>query len=154
MTTITTVTPVGGFKILRNATAQATTGQTDWVAVPSWAKYMNVYLNLTDVGASTTPSCDLDLVVPDPVLRDDGTVVNYLDWDGITALTAAAQVVIHAGPGITGIADDDTGSATADSVYKLNGPLPAMLGFIVTLDRAEADEGYTYSLAVEFRRGN
>lgn len=131
--------------ILRNATAQATTGQTDWVSVPAWATDMVIYLNLSDVGVSTTPLMDFVLLELDPVASNDSTVANFAQWDGITQLTAATFVTAYVGPGITGATDDDTAA-----IYKINSCLPSVLGFKITLDRTTGDEVYTYSLVADF----
>jgi len=132
------------FMVLRNATAQANTGQTDWVAVPQWAKYMKVYLNWT-AKAGTTPLMDFKIHDADPFVKDDSYKTNAWQWDGITQLTTENLVVLQAGPGITGIADDDV-----YPFYSLNGPLSPLLGFQVTLDRTSGDETYTYTLSVIF----
>ena len=134
------------YGILRNATGQATTGQTDYVAVPSWAKYLYIYLNVSAV-VGTTPLTDFKLSAVNPVTLDDGDNLDYLGWNGITQIagTTAGDIQVQVGPGITGIADDDTGP-----FYSLNGVLPSVLGFVVTLDRTTADETYTYSLAYKF----
>ena len=137
------------YGVLRNASAQATTGQTDWVTVPTQATYLDVYLNWT-AKAGLTPLMDFVLLAADPVAFDDSYALNLAGWDGITQLSAEATSVIHVGPGITGIADDDTGAATGDSVYKVNTPLVPLLGFKVTLDRTSANETYTYTLAYHF----
>ena len=136
------------YAILRNASAQATTGQTDYVAVPAWAKYLYIYLNVSAV-AGTTPLTDFKLSAVNPVTLDDGDNLDYLGWNGITQIagTTAGDIQVQIGPGITGIADDDTGP-----FYSLNGVLPGILGFVVTLDRATVDETYTYSLAYKFTR--
>lgn len=134
------------FAILRNATAQATTGQTDYIAVPGFARYMTVWLNVS-AAAGTTPLTDFKLVSANPVTMDDGDNLDYLGWNGITQIagTTSGDIMVQVGPGITGIADDDTGP-----VYSLNGVLPSVLGFTITLDRTTTDETYTYSLAYKF----
>ena len=136
----------GPFVILRNASAQATTGQTDYVAVPSWARYCYIWLNVSAV-AGTTPLTDFKLSSVNPVTMDDGDNLDYAGWNGITQIagTTAADIQVQVGPGITGIADDDTGP-----FYSVNGVLPPILGFVITLDRTTADETYTYSLAYKF----
>ena len=135
------------YAVLRNASAQATTGQTDYVAMPKWAKYMNIWLNVSAV-AGTTPLTDLKLVSSNPVTMDDGDDLDYLGWNGITQIagTTAGDIQVQIGPGITGIADDDTGPW-----YSLNGALPSVIGFVVTLDRTTGDETYTYSLAYKLK---
>jgi len=144
MAAITPITFDGNFKVLRNATAQANVGQTDWVSVPSWAKYLVIYFNLTAV-AGSTPLVDFKLQEADPVAKDDSYVLDFADWNGVTQHASALFSVIHVGPGITGIADDDTAA-----VYKLNAILPPLLGFKTTFDRSQADETYTYTLAAKF----
>lgn len=68
-------------------------------------------------------------------------------WDGVTQIagTTASGVAVHMGPGVTGIADDDTGAA-----YFINAPLPSRMAAKVTLDRADADEIYTYALYADY----
>lgn len=127
---------------VRSGTAQADTGQTDWIATPSDAKSATVYVNLVAV-AGTLPQFDLKLKEADPVVLDDGKAVDLADWNGITQLTAAGFVVVKIGPGITGIADDDTAST-----YHLNEPLPSVLGLTATLGRTNSNETYTYTLKV------
>jgi len=135
------------FHILRNATAQANTGQTDWVTTPSWAKYAQVYLNWSAM-AGTTPLMDFKIHDADPVALNDTYKLDALGWNGITQLTTVpSPIIVQIGPGITGIADDDTGP-----FYSLNGPLPVLMGFQITLDRTTGDETYTYTLSVKFSK--
>ena len=134
--------------ILQDATDQADTGQTDWLQVPAWATDMVVYLNWS-AKDGTTPLMDFALLELDPVALDDATVENFGQWDGITQLSAEDLIVVYAGPGITGIADDDTGP-----IYKVNAPLPSVLGFKVTLDQADTDEEYSYTLTADFHSRN
>jgi hypothetical protein len=143
--------PQGSQTTLVTATAQADTGQTTWLSTPSWAKSMTVYLNYTAT-AGTTPLLDFKLLEADPVARDDAAAnsVNLADWDGITQIAGASAPllsVVQVGPGITGIADDDTGP-----YYKVNTALPPLLGFKVTLDRTTGNETYTYTLAVAWHK--
>lgn len=137
----------GSVATVRSGAAQATTGQTDWVVIPPWAVDMFIFLEVTAV-AGTTPLTDFKLVATHPVTLDDGFALDFANWNGITQIagTTAGDIVVHVGPGITGIADDDTGP-----YYSINAPLPPVLGFRTTLDRADADETYTYNLAVAFR---
>jgi hypothetical protein len=137
---------MGSLYILRNVTAQSGAGQTDWVSPPEWATNAIVHLSLTAV-AGTTPEFDLVILDANPVLKDDGSVENFAGWDGITQLTDADEIIIYIGPGITGIADDDTAA-----VYKINSPLSPLMGFKVTLDDTTGDEEYDYSLSISWRR--
>lgn len=144
--------PLRGWKpgqllTVRAGAAQADTGQTDWMVIPPWATDMVVYLEVTAV-VGTTPLTDFKLVVTDPVSLDDGFALDFANWNGITQIagTTAGDIVVHVGPGITGIADDDTGP-----YYSINSPLPPVLGFRITLDRTTADETYTYNLRVAFK---
>lgn len=124
--------------VVRNAAAQANTGQTDTVTVPGFARRATAYINLTAV-AGTTPLFDCKFQYRDPVA---GTAVDF-QWNGITQATAAGLSVVHIGGYDT---EDDTGP-----VYFLKDSLPAhQFDIVTTLDRTTADETYTYTLAVEF----
>ncbi len=136
---------------IRSATAQADTGQTDWIDVPLGAHYAQVYFNLTDVGVSTTPILLPSVFMADPIARNDTYKVKIAEHAALTASTAANMVVFNIGPGVTGIADDTTVSATAVSVVSLNTILPWLMGFTVLLDRTTGDEVYTYTISVIFR---
>jgi hypothetical protein len=145
--------PQGSMNILRNVTAQignsVAGAQIDWVDIPSWVRGMTIYLNLSAL-AGTTRTLDFKLVEADPVARSDSAPapINYADWDGITQLTATGFVVVEVGPGLTGIADDDTAS-----YYKLNAQVGGkLLGFRIATDRTDGDETYTYTLAVVFHK--
>ena len=144
----TTASPKNYFT--RAGAAQADTGQTDWLLVPSWANYAWVMVNLTAV-AGTTPTMDISFPVVDPVSLDDAHVLNLAEHGNLTDLTGAATVVVDIGPSVTGIADEVTVAATGDSYATLNAVLPPVLGVKLTLDRTEADETYSYNLAVLFR---
>jgi hypothetical protein len=148
MAAITTATLTGGSRYVRQATAQVTTGQTDWVAVPGWAKTAIVDLNLTAV-AGTSPLVDLTVKSVDPVSLNDTYAVDL--HAAFTQITAAAHLRVNIGPGITGIADDVTTAATGVSEASLNRPLPSFLGLKVLNDRTTGDETYTYNLSVTFR---
>lgn len=150
MAAITTIsTSQQRVQTIRNAAAQATTGQTDWVAVPVWARYMKVYVNYTAT-AGNTPTLDFKIVEYEPVLKDDATVSDLGQWNGITQVAGATVpqlLVIQVGPGITGIADDDTANH-----YSVNALLPPVVGLKTTLDRTQGDETYTYTIAVVFSK--
>jgi len=55
--------------------------------------------------------------------------------------------VVDIGPGVTGIADDVTGGAAADSYASINCILPEILGLHVI----SVGDNNTYDLAVIFR---
>ena len=125
--------------VVRTGTAQATTGQTDLVTTPNWARTATVYLNVTAV-AGTTPLTDMKFQYVHPVSRN----AVDMQWNGITQIagTTAGNVVVHLG-GFD--PEDDTGA-----IYFLKDPLPRSWNIVTTLDRTTADETYTYSIAVEF----
>ena len=125
--------------ILRNVSANATTGFTDDIDVPSWALYAIFYINLTAV-AGTTPLFDFKLQWIDPV---DNTTVEDFPGAGITQLTGADFIVYMVGA--PGLADDDTGP-----VYTTAFPLPPTIRAVTTTDRGTGDETYTYTQAVVF----
>lgn len=149
MAAIATFVEVGfGIKSIRVASAQATTGQTDWLRLPVRATYASIYFNLTAV-AGTTPITTPSFVVPDPLTLDDtASLINLGEHAAFTAITAAAQYVFDIGPGVTGIANDVTNSATADSYASLNVILPTVLGVRIVNDRTTGDETYTYNLSI------
>lgn len=149
MAAITPIAFEGAYKVVRTGTAQANTGQTDWINTPAWAKYCDIILNITAV-AGTTPIITPDILLADPVARDDGQVMS-LGTLG-TPPTAAGTHRISIGPGLTGIADDVTMAATGDSAVSINALLPSLMGITLTLDRGTGDETYTYTLAVRFTK--
>ena len=124
--------------VIRNATAQATTGQTDTLQTPTWAVAAIFYLNWT-AKAGTSPLIDFALNEVDPV--DQTTSTPLEGWDGITQLAAEDLITVRVGPHRT--ANDDTGVD-----YHIATLLPAFLDAVVTLDRTSANETYTYSLSV------
>ena len=127
-------------KVIRTASAQADTGQTDLIQTPAWAKYAIVYLNVT-AATGTTPLTDMKFQYVHP-----GTT-NALDmqWDGITQIegTTTGHVVVVIG------AHYDTADDTTP-VYFIKDPLPFNWNIVLTLDRTSSNEEYTYSLACEF----
>ena len=151
MAAITPVTtPVGTLLLLRDATAQANTGQTDWIPVPSWARSFICSFNLTAV-AGTSPLADITLVTLPIGSWDDTYVHNLQDHTAFTQITAAAHLEIQVGPGDTGAANDVTTAGTGYSHAHLNGSLPPLLGVKCLFDRTSANETYTYTLAIAFR---
>ncbi len=151
MAAITTITTNFGSNIrVRTAAAQATTGQTDWLAIPHAARFMTLFFNLTAV-AGTTPVFTPALLTTIPQTLDDTYSMNLAEHTAFTGLTAAAMLIVDVGPGITGIANDTTNSATAGSYASLNVILPPVLGIKVTNDRTTGDETYTYTIDATFR---
>jgi len=143
---VAAITPVAGpkaFYILRNASAQANTGQTDWVSVPAWASVAIIYLNWT-AKAGTSPLMDFSIDEADPVALDDTYVTPLEGWDGITQLAAEDLITVRVGPHRS--ANDDTGVD-----YHVATLLPAIMGFKLTMDRTSANETYTYTLSVVFK---
>jgi hypothetical protein len=127
--------------VVRNATAQANTGQTDLVSVPGFARFMTVFIDVSAT-AGTSPLFDFKMQYVDPVRN---AAVEDFPGVGITQIAGNDNVVIQVGPGVTGIADDDT-----TAVYTLNMALPPLINFVTTLDRGSANETYTYSISCAF----
>ena len=125
------------------------------VQTPEWASYATFILNLPASSmAGTTPLLDFKLEGVDPYDYDAASIYPIGGWDGITQLTAATARSLHVveiGPGVTGIADDDTGSATATDRYAINAPLPFVILYTITTDGTTDDEDYIFTLSVQFR---
>jgi hypothetical protein len=140
--------PTGGFANVTAAqiktcllTISDWISNTDDIAV---VKTLNDYaitftglLGATDIGAITVTS---------KVGAADGSVAET------TKGVAGASLLVNIGPGVTGIADDVTNSATAASIVNLNCVLPPILGVRLLFDRTSANEVYSYDLSVDFRR--
>jgi hypothetical protein len=126
---------------LRSASAQATTGQTDWFWVPSWAKTLTVYFNLATItGTSSVPS----LVLAYPSTLDDGDTATILT--GAT-ITAASFHTYEVGPTLTTAGTD---SATADSLVVKNSVIPMVLG--ITITNVVGGGAFTYTIAASVGR--
>lgn len=149
MAAITPIEFLGAFKTIRSGSAQANTGQTDWINVPAWALWCEVYLNITAV-AGTSPIVTPSFLAADPVTRDDSDAVQ-IHADITTPPTAASTHRILIGPGL-GSSDDVALAAAADSQAQINTPLPPLMGFKLLLDRGTGDETYTYTYSVKFGR--
>lgn len=144
-----TVKPNGFYPSFRTGTAQADTGQTDWLQVPAWANFLEVFFNLTAVGASTTPVSTVSFLAVPPGIYDDTDVVQIATGAAITAISQHRYVI---GPGVSGIADG-TDSTTADAEMRINSVLPTpVIGIKLLLDRGTGDEVYTYTLTARFIR--
>lgn len=128
------------YKVIRSATAQADTGQTDTVTTPGFAKTAIVYLNVTAV-AGTSPLTDMKFQYVNP---STGNAVD-MQWNGITQIagTTAGNVVVVLGADYD--TEDDTGP-----IYFLKDPLPQEWNIVITLDRTTGDETYSYTLSAEF----
>ncbi len=138
---------MGATWLVRTGAAQADTGQTDWLKVPGWARYVQFILNVTAV-AGNTPILTTTLKFLTPRVFDDGSSA---DLAFTTPPTAAGTHVIDVGPGVTGIADDVVQAATGDSLSSVNKILPRIIGYGLALDRTSADETYTYTLTASWR---
>lgn len=127
---------------IRTGTTQATTGQTDAVSVPGWAKNATVYLDVTAT-AGNTPLADMKFQYVGPAL---GTALDF-QWDGITQIagTPAGPIIVHIGLPNIDTADDTT------PVYFIRDPLPWRFNIVTTLDRTTGNETYTYTIQVEYR---
>jgi hypothetical protein len=151
---------------VRTGTAQATVGQTDWIAVPAWATYMRLVYDLTSIGASTTPSALMTLltpsnpanahlsesaVLPGTDIPSTDTVVLHVGGTTLsTAFTAAGTADIAIGPGLVTTPDFVLGASGV--VYaRICDVLPSIIGIKILQDRGDGDEVYTYTVDVEFR---
>lgn len=150
MAAITPVVVTGEYFVIRTATAQASTGQTDWLAVPVWARFATVYLNVTAT-AGNTPICLPSLLVADPVAKTD-TNTQVLGAATTGGVTSTGLATIEVGPGVTGIANTVAIAGTGGTA-QLNASLPTLLGVKVLNDRTTGDETYTYNLSIQFRAG-
>ena len=143
MAAIVPFATTGAFVIVRNAVAQANTGQTDWLLVPQWATFCTVHLNITATAGTTPGPSTLSIKSAMQVGIDD---TNAQTMSAGSAIAVNGGQVVDIGPGVTGIAD--AGSATKVTV---NAILPAILGLTLLLDRTNADETYTYTLSARFK---
>lgn len=156
MTAITgIITTVQATKRVRTAAAQATTGQTDYLAIPNWAIYMTLYWNVTAV-AGTTPILTPNVLEMDPIALDDAAAANgNLGGTAITnaATTSQSVYILHYGPGVTGIANATYAlSATGASHLFVNCNLPKVVGLVTLNDRTTGNETYTYTIDAAFSR--
>lgn len=128
-------TPHGSLLTVRSG---ATTSQTDWINVPAWAKYADVYLTVTTAGTSTA----LTISSADPVLRNDSNAIALFAGATITA-TGEHVYLIGPYPKVAEVAD----AAAADAVVLQDelASLPPLLGLGVAVT------GSTYTLSVHFK---
>jgi hypothetical protein len=135
---------VGEASVVRSATAQANTGQTDWIEVPAGASSVSIFCELTAV-AGTTP-----IVTPSlkglGLAADDALAIAPLGTALTGTLTAApTQFSVSVAP--SGTEQVAIGTAKCLVVYPV---LPPLLGITLTLDRTTGNETYTYVLSVRF----
>jgi hypothetical protein len=138
---ITTITSYKTYPTtIRTATAQANTGQTDWIAIPRWANYVVVFLNMS-ASAGTSPGPTLQHIkTVDPITRDDTNTVALLT--ATVGLTNTGLFVTEIGIGVKA-GTDVTNSATRNILHAV---IPPLLGVQTVLDRTNGDETYTYTL--------
>ena len=103
--------------------------------------YSGASVLFTNVDAATVDGTKLGTYTTDTAIALGN------NWDGITQIagTTAGSVVVTVGPGVTGIADDDTGPN-----YFLNCVLPSKIAAKVLFDRTTGNEVYTYSLYADW----
>jgi len=154
MAAITTITPdpINGRTVqIRSVSAQATTGQTDWVKVPEGAKFAEVIVNWTAKGG-TSPTLLPSVLTADPITMNDADTV-VVGSATTTAMTNSGQATrICIGPGVTGIADAVAVGTAGGVDVKLNTILPALLGVKVLNTRTNGNETYTYTVSVRFTK--
>lgn len=142
-----TLTAVSGnnFKRLAEAHADAEV-DTYWLVRPAFARYAQIFFTVeTLVGTSL----QLSLLTVPPYERDDDHIIALREAAAFAAITAAdVTSVVDIGPGVTGIADDVTGGAAADSWASINCILPDILGVRITGVGTGAN---VYDLNVTFR---
>jgi len=117
-----------------------------WLAPPKWARYAKIYFSIETLAGT---SLQLALLEVPPFDRDDDHVIALREAAAFAAVTAAdVTSVIDIGPGVTGIADDVTGGAAADSYASINCVLPDVLGISIT---GVGTGSNVYDLAVIFK---
>ena len=142
-----TYTPVLG-SIFQKLAEDIDDGETDtyWLTVPPWAKYATVYLVMETLGGT---SIQLSLKTVPPGEVDDDHAIQLREAAAFAALTSAdVTSVVDIGPGVTGIADDATGGAAADSYASLNVILPPILGVAII----SVGANNIYDLSVVFKK--
>ena len=143
-----------GWNLVREATAQANTGQVDWIRTPTEANFAIVTFALT-AASGTTPVTDLTIKGADPLVLDDtysyhvgGTT---LTAQSTTATSGLLQVVVIGPRAAAAATDDVILGATGVNHAVINSVLPALMGLGLVFDRTSANELYTYKLGVTFR---
>lgn len=128
------------------------------IKIPDRFQFLSLYIYV-DAQGGTTPTLDLELDVPDfgsaskMAAPDDGNIAKLADFAGITQVTGVGPYLqtIDIGPGVTGIADDATGAASADARMAVNTVLPPWLVYKFSYDGTTHDEDYTIRLVAAFR---
>jgi len=144
MAAITPIQVGSGFRIVNEDIDDAETDKY-WLKVPQWATYAKIYFVMEVKGGT---SVQLALLEIPPVDLDDDHAIPLREAAAFAALTSAdVTSVVDIGPGVTGIADDVTGGAAADSYASINCILPTILGVHVIGSGANN----TYDLAVVFK---
>lgn len=132
-------------KVIRDVSAQATTGQTDWFSVPDWCTRVYIEYNLTAV-AGTSPLVDVTVrKTLDATPSDD--VGEAAIHAALTQITGAATLQITVAPDTT---LDVTTTATGVSDVRVPIAIPRVMGVKVLQDRTTGDETYTYKVTVRF----
>lgn len=149
MAAITTTAFRGTFKKIRDVSADTSTGATVWVGVPSWAVYAEIDIDVSATGG-TTPVLTPVLLSGNALTMDDADAVQ-LNATFTTPPTGGSRNTIFVGPGVS-VADDVALSATGNGQAFVNIPLPSLLGIQFVQDRAEANETYSYTATLKFRR--
>ena len=122
-------------------------GETDayWLRTPAWARFAQIFFVMETVGTSV----QLSIRTVPPFDLDDDHIIQLREAAAFAALTSAdVTSVVDIGPGVTGIADDVTGGAAADSWASINCILPDILGVAVIATGANN----VYDLSVKFKR--
>lgn len=144
------------FRLLETLTAtNGAVSAVKAVKVPGWAKYLSAHVFITSQGG-TTPQLDFALIIPsfDTVAKFAApTDDNPITLASITQVTGTGPYhqVIFLGPGVTGIADDATGAATADAFMATNCVLPPWLAYDLHTTAGDADEDVAVNLVFNFR---
>src|ERR1043166_1604562 len=106
MAAITTITALKSpaATLVRTGTAQANTGQTDWVSIPPGKfTYGVISLNMTASGGSSPGPTLVHLFTVDPLARNDTNKVQLLT--ATVGLTNTGLHITEIGPGIKGGTD-------------------------------------------------
>lgn len=154
MAAITTITTGNqNYKLLEtiaitNQTAASTTVRKA-VAVPPWARYATFVIDNLTLGG-TSPTFDFILKgvnITANAVPDDGDLITFGGWDGITQKTAASatNTVIDVGPTIT---VDDSGSATASDRYGVQAFLLPWIVYEYTTTDSADDADYSGTISV------
>lgn len=146
MTAITrTAVPGNNFKKLAETIVDAEV-DTYWLTRPHFARYAQIFFVVETLAGT---SLQLSLLTVPPFEVDDDHVIALREAAAFAAITQAdVTSVVDIGPGVTGIADDVTGGAAADSYASINTILPDILGVRVT---AVGTGTNVYDLNVSFR---